>query len=199
MNDLSLYILDIVENSINAKATRVEILIEEDLVKDKLRITITDNGVGMDSKLISRITDPFATTRTCRKVGLGLPLLKIKAEQCHGDLTINSQPGEGTTVKGVFQYGHIDRPPLGDITSTLICIISANPCLDVIYEHRVGDVFYRLDTGEIKKIVGECCLREKGVLALISQDIKRGLSNLEKEREKVFKQIFGYLPRVELI
>ncbi len=199
MYDLSLHILDIVENSINAKATRVEILIEEDIAEDQLRIIITDNGMGMDGKLISRIIDPFATTRTCRKVGLGLPLLKTKTKQCHGDLTISSRPGEGTTVKAVFQYGHIDRPPLGDIASTLICIISANPTLDAIYRHSVDDVFYRLDTREIKRIVGGYCFKKKGVLALVSRDIKRGLSNLEKKRKEVFKRIFGYLPRVNLI
>ncbi|RLE15362.1 ATP-binding protein [Candidatus Aerophobetes bacterium] len=199
MHDLSLHILDIVENSINAKATRVEILIEEDLVKDRLRITIIDNGVGMDSKLIPKITDPFATTRTCRKVGLGLSLLKTRAKQCHGDVTISSCLGKGTTVEAFFQYGNVDRPPLGDIASTVLCIISANPSLDVIYKHRVGDMVYQLDTRKIKKLAGECYFKNKGVLALISKDIKRGLCALKKERKKVFKKVFGYVPKVDLV
>ena len=92
-------IKELVENSIDAKATRIKILVEENLVKDKLRITIVDNGVGMDKKNISKITDPFVTTKTCRKVGLGLPLLKVKAQQCHGDLSISSFLGKGTTIK----------------------------------------------------------------------------------------------------
>jgi len=198
MRDLSLSILDIVENSIAAKATKVKISVEEDLEKDQLRITITDNGRGIDGKYLLKVTDPFVTTKPYRRVGLGLSLLKTKAQQCHGDLTISSQPGEGTTVKVVFQYGHIDRPPLGDIASTLACIILANPGLDVLYQHTVGNVVYRLDTRRIKKMAGKNHLRKKDVLALISRDIEEGLSMLEKERRKVFKQIFGYLPRVEL-
>ncbi len=199
MHDISLNILDIVENSINAKATRVEIAIEENIREDKLCITVADNGVGMDSRLSSSVTDPFTTTRTCRKVGLGLPLLRIEAKQCHGDLSIDSRPGEGTTVKVIFQYGHIDRPPLGDIASTLICIISANPGLDIVYQHRIDNVCYRLDTGEIKKVGGECCLKEKSTFAVLSQDIEKGFSNLARQRKKVFKQVFGYSPRVDLV
>jgi len=199
MHDLSLNILDMVENSIDAKATRIKILVEENLVKDKLRITIVDNGVGMDKKNISKITDPFVTTKTCRKVGLGLPLLKVKAQQCHGDLSISSFLGKGTTIKIVFQYANIDRPPLGNIALTLMCIILANPCLDIIYQHSVERVFYKLDTSEIKKIVGKDCFRKKDIRALISQDIKEGFSKIEKEREKSFKKIYGYVPRVNLV
>ncbi len=199
MHDLSLNILDIVENSINAKATRVKILIEENIAKDKLCIAIIDNGMGMDREIISKITDPFVTTRNCRRVGLGLPLLKTKAKLCHGDLTIDSRPGEGTTVKIIFQYGNIDRPPLGDITSTLMCIIAANPDLDIVYQHNVGEVLYQLDTREVKRIIGKCYFKRKDVLTLISQDIKRGLSHLGNERKKTFKKIYGYLPKINLI
>jgi len=198
MRDLSLSILDIVENSIAAKATKVKILVEEDLEKDQLRLSITDNGRGIDDRDLLKVTDPFVTTKTYRRVGLGLSLLKTKAQQCHGDLTISSQLREGTTVKVVFQYGHIDRPPLGDIASTLVCIILANPGVNVLYQHTVGNVVYRLDTRRIKKIIGEIWLRKKDVFTLVSRDIEEGLSMLEKERRRVFKQIFGYLPRVEL-
>jgi len=199
MLDLSLHILDIVENSITAGANGIRILVQEDLVNDRLLIAIADNGEGMNRQFVSEITDPFTTTRTCRKVGLGIPLLKTRAEQCHGSLSIDSRPGKGTTTKVIFQYGHIDRPPLGDITSTLICIILANPGLDVIYEHYVGDVSYQLDTRRMEKIVGECYSGKGSVLALVSEDIKKGLLRLKKERERVFKQVFGYLPRVNLI
>jgi len=198
MRDLSLSILDIVENSIAAKATKVKILVEEDLEKDQFRLSITDNGRGIDDRDLLKVTDPFVTTKTYRRVGLGLSLLKTKAQQCHGDLTISSRTGEGTTVKVVFQYGHIDRPPLGDIASTLVCIILANPGVNVLYQHTVGNVVYRLDTRRIKKIIGEIWLRKKDVFTLVSRDIEEGLSMLEKERRRVFKQIFGYLPRVEL-
>jgi len=199
MHDLSLSILDIVENSINAKASRVKIWIKEDIPKDRLFITIADNGRGMSKKEVSKITDPFVTTRTCRKVGLGLSLLKEQARKCHGDVIISSEPGKGTTVNIIFQYGNIDRPPLGDIVSTLICVISANPSLDVNYEHQVGDKIYRLDTSRVKKVVGEAFSSAKGVLALISQDIKRGLQKLEEERKRIFKKKFGYLPKVDII
>lgn len=199
MYDLSLSILDIAENSINAKANLVKIFILEDIPKDKLYISIVDDGKGMSEKEVSRVVDPFVTTRTCRRVGLGLPLLKTMAQVCHGDVTIDSEPGKGTTVKIVFQYGNIDRPPLGDITATVLCIISANPFLDVMYEHRVGDGIYKLDTRKVKKIVGESCFRKKEVLALISQDLKSGLDDLAKKRNAIFKETFGYLPKVDLV
>lgn len=197
MQDLSLHVLDIVENSINAGAKKVVISVREDIEKDRLIITIADNGKGMNKEQLSRLTDPFYTTRTCRKVGLGLPLLKIIANRCHGDFIVKSKPGRGTYVKIIFQYGNIDRPPLGDIGLTVACIICANPHLKIIYRHQVGSIFYRLTGKEIEKMLGRQT-GENNIFALIMDEMKRKLCKIFEERRRIFIKKFGYPPRVEL-
>lgn len=199
MDDLSLHIMDIVENCLNAHASQVKIDIVENLVSDTLTLSIVDNGKGMGEEEARQALDPFTTSRTCRSVGLGLPLLKARAERCNGALSITSKRGEGTTITAVFQHGHMDRPRLGDITSTLVCIIAANPSLDLVYRHTVGTVSYELDTCEVRRIVGEGCFQEHGTLALITQDIRRGLAELAVERTRLFKAKHGYEPSVELM
>jgi len=198
MQDLSLHVLDIVENAINAGATKVVIFVKEDIEKDRLIITIADNGKGMTKEQVSKLTDPFYTTRTCRKVGLGLPLLKIMARQCHGDVIVKSKLGRGTCVRVIFQYGNIDRPPLGDIALTVACIICANPHLKVIYRHKVGDIFYKLTRKKIEKMLKNK-QSKKNTFALILEDARKGLFNLARERKEIFVKRFGYTPRVELI
>jgi len=136
MEDLSLHILDIVENSIAASASRVEILIVEDTQQDRLSLEIRDNGKGMDAQTQERALDPFFTTGTTRRVGLGLPLLVQAARQSGGTCQIDSRTGQGTTVKAVFQLSHPDRKPLGDVLQTLRTILWGRPELDLEYEHR---------------------------------------------------------------
>ena len=199
MQDLSLHVLDIVENSINAGAKKVVISIREDIEKDRLTITIADNGKGMNKEQLSKLTDPFYTTRACRKVGLGLPLLKIMAKQCHGDVIVKSKPGRGTCVKVIFQYGNIDRPPLGDIALTVACIICTNPHVEVIYRHKVGSVFYKLTREKIEKMLKNKQSKRKNVFSLIQEDVRKELANLARERKKIFVKKFGYTPRVGLI
>jgi len=198
MQDLSLHVLDIVENSINAGATKVVISVREDIEKDRLIVTIADNGKGMTEEQVSKLADPFYTTRTCRKIGLGLPLLKIMAKQCHGDVIVKSKPGRGTCMKIIFQYGNIDRPPLGDIALTVACIICANPHLSVTYKHKIGSIFYKLTRKKIEKMLKNK-QSKKNTFALILEDAKRGLADLAREREKIFVIRFGYTPRMELI
>jgi len=136
MEDLSLHILDIVENSISASANRIEILIAEDTHRDLLCLEIKDNGKGMDAEARVRALDPFFTTRTTRRVGLGLPLLAQAARESGGKLEITSEPGRGTTIKAVFQLSHPDRKPLGDIAETLRTILSGRPELDLQFEYK---------------------------------------------------------------
>ena len=150
MEDLSLHILDIVENSIRAKASRIEIEVVEDIGKDLLTIEIKDNGQGIDEETIKKVLDPFYTTRTTRKVGLGLPLLSQAAKESGGDVEIESKVGRGTRVKATFVYSHIDRKPLGNIETTLTTLIAGNPEVDFIYEHKKDELEYRLDTKEIR-------------------------------------------------
>jgi len=150
MEDLSLHILDIVENSIRAKASTIMIKVVEDIEKDLLTIEIRDNGQGMDEETVKKVLDPFFTTRTTRKVGLGLSLLGQAARESGGNIEIESEPSRGTRVLATFGHSHIDRKPLGNMEATLTTLIVGNPEVDFIYEHKKGELEYRLDTKEIR-------------------------------------------------
>ncbi len=160
MEDLSLHILDIVENSIGAKASRIEIKVMEDIRKDLLTIEIKDNGQGIDEATIKKVLDPFFTTRTTRRVGLGLPLLSQAARESGGNIEIESEVGRGTRVKATFGYSHIDRKPLGDMETTLTALIAGNPEIDFIYEHKKDGSEYRLDTAEIRAEIKGSAIRQ---------------------------------------
>jgi hypothetical protein len=136
MQDLSLHILDIVENSIAASARRIEIRIAEDTRQDLLSVEIRDDGQGMDAEAQKKALDPFFSTKTTRRVGLGLPLLAQAARETGGSLQLESEPGGGTTVKAMFQLSHPDRKPLGDIAETLRTILAGRPELDLQFEYR---------------------------------------------------------------
>jgi len=151
MEDLSLHILDIVENSIRAHAKKIEIKIIEEKKKDLLTIEIIDDGKGMDKKTLKNVLDPFFTTKSTKRVGLGLSLLAQSAEESGGSIKIESKPGQGTKVKAVFGYSHIDRKPLGDVNESLKVLIAANPDINFIYEYQKDNTNYYLDTKGIKK------------------------------------------------
>jgi predicted metal-dependent phosphoesterase TrpH/anti-sigma regulatory factor (Ser/Thr protein kinase) len=149
MEDLSLHILDIVENSINACAGRIEIRINEDSANDLLTIEIIDDGKGMDAETLRKATDPFFTTRTTRRVGLGLSFLAQAAEESEGTFDIRSKPGEGTTVKATFRMSHPDCKPMGDIAQTIVTLVTGHPGIDFLYEYKKDDSTYRFDTREV--------------------------------------------------
>ena len=151
MEDLSLHILDVVENSIEANASKIEIKIIEKKNKDLLIIEIKDNGRGMNKETINKVLDPFYTTRTTRKVGLGLSLLAQAAKESNGDFEINSKPGVGTEVKASFQYSHIDCKPIGDMNDTLVTLIISHPEINFIYKYQNEEGNYILDSNKIKK------------------------------------------------
>jgi predicted metal-dependent phosphoesterase TrpH/anti-sigma regulatory factor (Ser/Thr protein kinase) len=149
MEDLSLHILDIVENSINASASKIEIRINEDGAKDLLTIEIADNGTGMDEETLKKAIDPFYTTRTTRRVGLGLSFLSQSAQESEGTFDIWSKPGEGTTVKATFRMSHPDCKPMGDIALTIQTLVLGHPETVFIYEHTKDDSTYRFDSREV--------------------------------------------------
>lgn len=151
MRELSLHLLDMVQNSIEAGASKIEITIDEDLKADLLRLEVSDNGSGMSEDLIARVLDPFYTTRKTRHIGLGLPLLLEASRRCDGDLKIRSNPGTGTTLQATFRHSHIDRAPLGDMPSVLIAVLLSENPVDWIYTHRVDEEEFRLDSSEIRK------------------------------------------------
>jgi Histidine kinase-, DNA gyrase B-, and HSP90-like ATPase len=178
VQDLSLHILDIVENSLAAGARRVEVRIEEDLQEDRLTIEIMDDGCGMDETMVKQALDPFFTTKTVRRVGLGLPLLAEACRICNGELCLQSCPGQGTTVKATFQHSHIDRKPLGQMGDTLITLIVGHPEVDLLYEHRKDGKVFSLDTREIKSDLGDIPLNAPQVVSALRTLILSGLEGL---------------------
>lgn len=178
MQDFSLHILDLAENSITAGAKRIEISIDEDSSKDLLTIEISDDGRGMSKELVSRVLDPFVTTRTTRKVGLGLSLFAQAARACNGSVTIRSEPGMGTKLVGTFQASHIDLKPWGSMVDTLITLIAGNPGSTFYYHHRKDDFTYSLDTEVIRKELGEIPITHPPVIDLLRSDLTHNLNQI---------------------
>jgi len=151
MEDLSLHILDIAENSISGSAKRIEIRIDEDQAKDLLTIEIRDDGKGMDEQTLQKALDPFFTTRTTRKVGLGLSLLAQATRETDGKIELDSRLGKGTTVKATFRPSHPDCKPMGDIRETIRTLVAGHPEIDLLYEHKKNGSTYRFDTRETNR------------------------------------------------
>lgn len=145
--------LDLAENSASAGATLIEIYLEADTAEDKLKLVIRDNGCGMTPEQLACVEDPFFTTRTTRKVGLGVPFLKQAAESTGGSFVVSSEKGKGTVITAVFGLGHIDRMPLGDISVTIKDMIQCHPDIDFVYSYRYNDKGFTLDTREFRKIL----------------------------------------------
>ncbi len=179
MQEISLNILDIVQNSIRANATLIEVIIEEAPSTDLFAFTVKDNGCGMDEEMVKRVTDPFVTTRTTRKVGLGISLLKSLAQQADGDIKLESQVGVGTVIRADFSYNHIDRQPLGDISAVMVSLISMNPTIDFVYTHSFEKEQFQLDTRELRKVLGdEVSFSEISVATWIGEFITENLTEI---------------------
>ncbi len=178
MRELSMHILDIAQNSIVAGASLVKIVVEENLNEDFLTIIIEDNGKGMGENELEKVTNPFYTSRTTRKVGLGVPMFKASAEACDGSFRINSKKGEGTYVEAKFKHSHIDRVPLGNMPDTMVVLVSSDIKIDFIYRHIRNDKEYVLDTREIKDILGEVPINSIEVLDWIKGNIIEGIKEL---------------------
>lgn len=178
MLELSMNILDIVENSTRAGANLIRIDIAEDRENDTLRIEITDNGEGMEPDVIQKALDPFYTSKTVRRVGLGLPLLSHAAKITGGGCEIESKKGEGTTVTAHFGYRHIDRQPLGDMATTMTTMITGTPGVDFVYTHRSGGDSYTLDTREVKNELEDVPIDHPTVLQFLKENIRDGLKEI---------------------
>ncbi len=168
MRDLSLHLMDIIQNSISACASKLNVTIKTVPVSNQLFITVSDNGSGIESELLKSITDPFTTTRQTRKVGLGIPLFKATAERSGGYLEISSEIGVGTSLTAVFKIDNIDRPPLGDIAETIVNILTANPEieLNMVLDNGTNESFI-LRTDELKNQLGGVPINEYEVLEWI--------------------------------
>lgn len=183
-----MHILDVLENSIEAEASRIGLAIEEDPERDTLVIEVMDNGRGMSKETIEKVLDPFHTTRKTRHVGLGLPLFAAAARRCDGDLTLQSVPGKGTRLRATFRLSHVDRAPLGDMPSVILAVLLSERPVDLDYVHRVGDREFRFDSSEIRTELGEVPLTHPKVRAWISEFAKEGENGLSMERPYDFSQ-----------
>ena len=176
MKELSLNILDITENSVKAGATLTEIAIEED--DEKLTLTISDNGCGMTEETLNSVTNPFYTTRTTRKVGMGLPLLKLEAELTGGSVKVESKhiskypENHGTVVTAVFMKKHIDYTPLGDVVASITTLIQGHPDTDFCFKHINGSKTVNLNTLELRQVLEDVPLNSYEVIKWIEEYLK---------------------------
>ncbi|MFV0411720.1 MAG: ATP-binding protein [Oscillospiraceae bacterium] len=185
MQELSMNILDIAENSVRAGAGLIEIRLVQDTEKALQTLVIADNGKGMSPEMVQRVTDPFCTTRTTRKVGLGLPFLKMAAEMAGGSLTIHSEEGRGTVVTATFALGHIDLMPLGDMAATLAALVQCNPAIDFVYTFRRDAEEFAFDTREAREILGGVPLSEPAVAVFVREYIAEHMQAIAKPEETV--------------
>ncbi|UCF94581.1 MAG: ATP-binding protein [Desulfobacterales bacterium] len=178
MRELALHILDIVENGITAGADCIHIVVEEARREDHLKIVVRDNGPGMPAEKTHKLDDPFVTTRTTRRVGLGLSLLAAAAQRCEGRLAVATEPGQGTEVTATFRYSHIDRAPVGDMAATVATLMMGNPDTDFVYTHIINGNEFSLDTREIREELGEASLSDAMVIHHLTQSMREALHRL---------------------
>ncbi len=181
MRELSLNILDIAQNSISAGAVLTEIVVDENEKENTLLIGIYDNGSGMTEEQVKNVIDPFFTTRTTRKVGMGIPLFKLAAEQTGGSFKIDSKKGEGTRVEARFKTDSIDFTPIGDLSSTVASIVSMNCDKDFVFKRILNGKEFVFSTEEIKKILDGVPLSEPSVMNWIEDYINEQIENLRKD------------------
>ena len=179
MTELSLNVLDVANNSIRAGADLIEISVHIQRELDRLTITIADNGCGMTPEQVKQVEDPFFTTRTTRKIGLGVPFYKMAALNTGGTFHIDSTLGIGTTVIASFTLSHIDRMPLGDMNSTMHTLITLNTQIDFVYQYRFDDDYFTLDTRQFREILNDVPLNSPDV----SEYIKEYLAENQKETD----------------
>ncbi|MDR1346114.1 MAG: ATP-binding protein [Bacteroidales bacterium] len=175
MKDISMHIMDILQNSTRAGAKTVELDLYIDTKKDTLTIIFKDDGCGMDEATMAKALNPFFTTRTTRDVGLGLSLLKQNAELAGGTLSMTSAPGVGTTVTAVMGYSHIDRQPLGDIAGTVVLTASAYPDIRFIFHFRKDEIDYTFDTQEINEALDGLSIQQPEIIQYLREMVEENI------------------------
>lgn len=183
MTEISLHVLDIVENSTKAGAKLVRIGVAVDHTADSLTVTVDDDGAGMDEAQVARVTDPFYTSRTTRKVGLGVPFFKYAAEITGGTFCITSQKGVGTKVEARFVLSSIDCIPLGDIGATIFTLVICHQDTDFVYTYGCrgaeGMKAFTLDTRELREILGGVPFDEPDVSAYIKDYLRENKEEVD--------------------
>lgn len=172
-----MHIMDILQNSTRAKATVVTLEVLEDAANDTLTLRFIDNGCGMDAEMVQKVVNPFFTTRTTRKVGLGLPLLKQNTEQTGGHLKIESEVGKGTTVTAVFGLTHLDRPPMGDLAGTVVLTAASYPDIHFIFHYHNDQTDYTFDTDEVNEALDGMSIQEPEIIAYLKEMVEENIKN----------------------
>ncbi len=172
MRELALHLLDIAENSVAANAQNITISVNENSMADRLEMSVIDDGIGMDEATVARVVDPFFTSRTTRKVGLGLPFLKQAAEACNGSMQIHSTPGKGTRVVVEFQDSHIDRMPLGDLAGTFLSLLIANPDVQWDFNYTVDGREFKFESASVTQALQGVPLSEPSILSYLHESLE---------------------------
>ncbi|MDD4425029.1 MAG: ATP-binding protein [Mariniphaga sp.] len=179
MKTISDHMLDIVQNSIRAHATWIEVIFSENKNCDIYQIKIIDNGCGMSKELLNQAANPFFTSRSTRKVGLGLSLLKQNAEASQGSVKIISEPGKGTVVQAIFQHSHLDRPPLGDIWNVIYLLLVGNPTIRFSFRYQTEKGTFELDSTELLKLMDGIPIVQQEVKNALIEYLKNNLKEIE--------------------
>lgn len=180
MEDISLHILDIAENSVRAGARQIDLEITVDTASDRLSLLIADDGSGMNPGQLSRATDPFFTSKSGKKTGMGLPLLDEAARLSEGSMKVESSPGAGTRVRATFRLSHIDRKPMGRIADTMVALIAGYPDADFTLT-VVGDgIRFNFSTREIKKKFKDLKINSPAVLSFIRRLVDENTEELKR-------------------
>lgn len=179
MKDLSLHILDIVQNSTRAGASMVSIEVEKSNRKNLIKITIEDNGCGMAADMVAAVTDPYVTTRTTRKVGMGIPLLKQNCEQSGGELSIASEVGKGTVLVATFILDNLDTPPMGDLAGVIALIASGNPNVEFVFKFCSNDGAYIFDTREVKLVLENTPISDPKIVSFLREMIAENINEID--------------------
>jgi len=179
LRELTLHLLDIAANSVSALSQNIHIEVVEDTINDRLFMSVKDDGKGMDAEMVKKVIDPFVTSRTTRKVGLGIPLLKAAAESCNGWFKIESEPGKGTLVEVEFQRSHIDRMPLGDLPSTILTMIIATPEVHWTFRYRVNQEEFFFDDEPLKQELEGVPLSDPMVISFLRDYITEGIQSIQ--------------------
>lgn len=177
LRELALHVLDITENSVQAGAKNITIRITEDERNDRLILEVCDDGKGMNNQTLQKVIDPFVTTRTTRRVGLGIPFLKAASEACNGNFHITSEVGKGTIVFAEFQRSHIDRMPLGDIQNTMINLIIGYPKVHWSFEYTWNNQSFNFDDQPLKAILEDVPLSSPEVISYLRETISQGINS----------------------
>ena len=175
MKELAMHVYDLMENSTAANSTEVKLTIRDSLKDNIYAFTIEDNGKGMTPEFMAKVTDPYTTSRTTRKVGLGLPLIKMNTENCGGGMKLQGEVGKGTRLDFWFQHNHWDRPPMGDLAGTIVMLCAAHEDIHIIYKHITDEGEFVFDTDEIHEALDGMSMNDVKVMGWLKDMVQENL------------------------